>query len=230
MFYVLYGNDRLKLLKEAENILGKNSEEKPIYFDENLQDASELLSLATTDNLFSEKTAVKCDGVLEREEVAEAILKNLEDFSKSPNIFVFLESSIDVETLKILKKYSDKIENYKLAEKKWGEFNIFQLSDALGMRDKKTLWVLYTKAINAGKTGEEIAGTLFWQLKSMILVSRGEGKSLNPFVANKAKSFLKNYKQEELEKFSLQLIRDYHEAHRGRFELETALERFVLSV
>ena len=199
-----------------------------LSFDENTEDSTELLSLATTNDLFATKVAVKCDEVLQSY-FANEILKYAESFQLSPHTFVFIENSINAEVLKKLKKHAEKIEQYKLLQKK-EVFNIFQLSDALGLRDKKTLWVQFSKAIDAGKSGEEIAGTLFWQLKTMALLAKGESKSLNPYVASKAKQFLKNYQEEEIEKMSYDLILRYHEAHRGRYDLETALERFVLAI
>ncbi len=229
MLCVFYGQDRLKAVKAAEAVLEKSDSSKRIVFDENLENSNELLSLATTNDLFAEKLFIKCDGVLESVHRDE-ILKYTKSFQDSPNTFVFIESAIKADTLKILKNYAEKAEEFKLLEKKKEKFNIFQLSDAFGLRDKKTLWVLYTKALDAGKSGEEIVGTIFWQLKSMLLVAKGEGDSLNPFVANKAKQFLKNYKEEEIERMSFELLKKYHESRRGRFELETALERFILSV
>ncbi|MEK7567677.1 MAG: hypothetical protein AAB513_02020 [Patescibacteria group bacterium] len=229
MLYIFYGNDRLRALKATEAVLEKSNSSKRISFDESLENPIELLSLATINDLFAEKTFIKCDGVLESA-YKEEVLKYTESFQESQNTFVFLENAIKADTLKILKKHSEKVEEFKIIDKKKEKFNIFEVSDAFGLRDKKTLWVLYTKALDAGKSGEEIVGTIFWQLKSMLLVSKGDASGLSPFVANKAKQFLKNYKSEEIEKMSFDLLKRYHESRRGRYDLETTLERFILSV
>ena len=118
-------------------------------------------------------------------------------------------------------------------DKKGNEFNIFTLTDAFGRRAKKEAWVLYQQALLAGVSAEEIFFKLFWQAKSMLLASRTQSAieaDMKSFPYSKAKSFLKNFKLGELEKLSENLIVGYHKARRGEGEVETLVEKILLSL
>jgi hypothetical protein len=108
---------------------------------------------------------------------------------------------------------------------------MFAMADALGARDKKTLWILYRQAVEEGKASEEIHGILFWQAKSMVLAARtkfaGEA-GLNPYVYTKSKRYAENFSEPELTALLDRLVSVYHDSHRGMHEFETALERLIL--
>ena len=113
------------------------------------------------------------------------------------------------------------------------EFNIFTLTDALGARDKKQAWILYQKALLAGVSPEEIFFKLFWQVKSMLTVSKVKDireTDMKPFTFNKSKSFLKNFKDGELEKLSESLVTGFILARRGEGEIETLIEKLLLKL
>ena len=107
---------------------------------------------------------------------------------------------------------------------------MFSLTDALGNRDKKKLWTLYQKAIRTNAVPEELHGILFWQVKTMLLVSQKETKDLKPFAVSKAKKFIQNYSEEELQKLARNLVELYHDTRRGFVEFPIALEQFILSI
>ena len=120
-----------------------------------------------------------------------------------------------------------------LLDKKGREFNIFALTDALGARKKKEAWILYQKALSAGLSAEEIFFKIVWQVKSMLIASRTknvEETDMKVFPYNKAKSFLKNFKPGELEKLSESLTVGYHRARGGEGEIETLVEKLLLSL
>ena len=113
------------------------------------------------------------------------------------------------------------------------EFNIFALTDALGARERREAWILYQKALGAGLSAEEIFFKIVWQVKSMLIASRtrnvGE-TDMKAFPYNKAKSFLKNFKPSELEKLSESLAIGYTLVRRGKGEIETLVEKMLLSL
>jgi hypothetical protein len=118
-------------------------------------------------------------------------------------------------------------------DKKGHEFNIFALTDALGARDKKRAWILYQQALGAGISAEEVFFKIVWQVKSMLIALKT--KSINetdmkPFPYSKAKLFLKNFKFEELEKLSEDLVISYHKARQGVGEIETSIEKLLLGL
>jgi len=113
------------------------------------------------------------------------------------------------------------------------EFNVFALADALGSRKRKEAWILYQKALAAGVSAEEIFFKLVWQVKSMLMASRTKDVSetdMKIFPYNKAKSFLKNFQFGELEKLSESLVIGHILARRGQGEIETLIEKTLLSL
>jgi len=124
-------------------------------------------------------------------------------------------------------------EEKPLFDKKGREFNIFALTDALGERKKKEAWILYQKALGAGLSVEEIFFKIVWQVKSMLIASKTKSVAetdMKPFPYSKAKSFLKNFKPGELEKLSENLVIGYHQARRGKEEIETLVEKILLKL
>lgn len=114
-----------------------------------------------------------------------------------------------------------------------GGFNIFPLTDAIGERDKRKAWVVYEQALNSGMVADEIFWRVMWGVKALLLTyktSSAEESGLNPFVYKKSKSFLKNWKLEELENLSESLVVGYHNARRGVGEMETMIEKIILSL
>jgi hypothetical protein len=117
--------------------------------------------------------------------------------------------------------------------KKWGEFNIFALTDAVGARHKREAWVLYQKALASGMVAEEIFWKIAWIVKSMLLASRTADYSetdMKEFPYKKAKGYAKNFSPAELENLSESLVLGYHKARRGIGEIETLLEKVILTL
>lgn len=113
------------------------------------------------------------------------------------------------------------------------EFNIFAFTDAIGAKKKKDAWVLYQKALASGMVAEEIFWKVVWQIKSLLLAKRTNSSmesGQNAFVYQKAKSFLKNFKDGELENISESLVVGYHNARRGKGEIEALIEKTLLNL
>jgi len=183
--------------------------------------------------LFSSKSIIVLDRVFGNEEGKEVILARLKDIAASENVFVLFEGGLDKKTLTKLEKHAEKSQGFDTKETKTERFNVFSLTDALGKRDRRALWVKYQQAKLSGVSDEEIHGVLFWQIKTMLLAAMSGSASeanLNPFVYKKSRGFLKNYTRPELSAFSASLVRLYHDARRGKHELGVALERFILSL
>lgn len=89
----------------------------------------------------------------------------------------------------------------KLLDKKGKEFDIFKFINAFGRGNKKESWVLYEKAIMAGVPAERIFFTLMWKVRSLGLIELSE-----------------------------RLVVGYHEARRGKGEIETLIEKTILSL
>ncbi len=124
-------------------------------------------------------------------------------------------------------------EEFDIGTKSKSDFNIFSLTDAIGSRNKKDAWVLYQKALASGMVAEEIFWKVMWAIKTMLLAKRtktAEEAEMKTFPYNKAKSNLKNFKEGELEKISENLVIGYHNARRGKGEIEGLIEKVLLSL
>lgn len=238
MLYVLHGSDiekgKDKLRELAQNLQSKKPDASFFRIDDESFDTSQLSELMEGQGLFENKYIVVFDRVFANAEAKEVVLKNLVSIADSQNIFILFEGKLDKKTITRLEKRAEKIQVFEGKEKeKKEDFNIFALTDALGRRDRKNLWVLYRKAKQKGIPDEEIHGILFWQVKSMLLADgakNSDDAGLNPFVYRKSLQFLKNYTEAEVKKLSSSLVSLSHDARRGLHEFDIALERFILGV
>jgi DNA polymerase III delta subunit len=244
MIYFLYSDGGKEggpvALKKASALAADLLKKKPdanlfSLTDENWNDAA-ILEYVGGQGLFANKYIVLVRGILEKKELKEVFLEKIELFAQSPNIFIVSAASIDKASLKKIEKYAEKVQEISSgvadAKKSTAAGNsVFAMADALGARDKKTLWTLYRQAIEEGKVPEEIHGILFWQVKSMVLASRTKSATesgLNPFVHGKATRYAANFTDAELSSLMERLVRVYHDSHRGIHEFETAMERLIL--
>src|SRR3989344_5140897 len=129
----------------------------------------------------------------------EEFVDLLEVFAESPHTFVFREEKLLKAETEALKKAGAKIELEKKAEKKEYRFDNFGVAEALGKKDKKGLWLGLMASWRAGEKAEAVAGLMAWKARQ-----------------------IKNVP------LSRELVRLYHDSHRGAGELELLLERFAL--
>ncbi len=223
--------------KERARLLGielssaKKEKRNVVRFDDTSFNLHEAEKYFGNSDLFSLQYSVVFDRVLSVALAHDFFFGSLPLFVSSENTFLFLEEKLSAEEIRKIEKLGGKVLVEKSKQIKPKEtFNIFSLGDALGEKDKRKLWVLYQKALREGKSPEEISGTLFWMLKSMLLVEKGGGSTLNPFVKSKAARFLKNYSGDSLSKLTFEFVKEYHESRRGGLSLEERIERVILSL
>ena len=102
---------------------------------------------------------------------------------------------------------------------------------AVSSRDKKRAWMLLQHARMCDVGAEEIHGTIFWQVKMMLVckdANSAEQAGVKPFVFGKSKRGANSFTTEELRMLSGNLVHAYHEAHRGGMPLYDALETLIL--
>lgn len=243
MFYFIYGNDREAGRKKAHELVALMHTKRPhaevFRFSSEDFSLSKLGELVGEQGLFDKKHITFVDGVFEDTEIKEGIIEKLDEIKASENAFVFLEGKMTKEGLKKIEKRAEKVFEFtdvKLNKKENGygnDFKVFDMADAFGRRDKKTLWVLFVESRKREIALEEIHGIIFWQVKSMLLAGVTKDATeagLNPFVFSKARGFLKNYTKDELEKISSSLVAMYHESHRGQRDFASAFEQFILEL
>ena len=251
MLYVFHGTDIKQSREKAHKLIDSLRAKKPDAAFEEVN--SENWNQAIIENhlggqgLFSNKYIIFLDRVTENEEAKDQIADFLEAMNESPNIFIALEGKLNAELKKAFDKSAEKAvvsETTPIGGRFPGgagnsnatgkqDFNVFALADAVGSRDSIKAWTVYRQAVDRGLESESILGTLFWQVKSMILAadSKTAGEAgLSPFVFSKAKRYAGNYSQTELGRLSGDVITLYHDGHRGIKDLELATERLMLGL
>ncbi len=133
-------------------------------------------------------------------ERSEEFVDLLEVFAESPHTFVLVEEKLLKLQRDAATKVGAKIEEEKKEKKEW-KFDQFGVAQALGTKDKKKLWLALMASFAAGEKGEAVAGLMAWKARAM--------RDVN---------------------LSRELVRLYHDSHRGLGDLELLLERFALKL
>ncbi len=225
MFKILVGDVNL-----AEEIFDITTDTKiTMYADEVV--LPELEEQAGNNGLFPETKLFVLHGFLENKD-SEAWLWNQLDAGLFGNHhLVLVEQKLLAGPKKKLAKHQPIIKEKKRATAGRDD-SVFAITNALLVRDRKTAWVEYRKAIMAGKAPEEIMGLLWWQAKTMWMVAKlGEKSGVKPFVLNKSKQAVQKYGGEAgVKKLAKKIVATYHDARLGGIPLEEGCERLLLSI
>lgn len=235
MLSVFYGTDWKQVNEAATKRLAAFAMEHPgaetfALSADNFSEGS-VEQYGSSSGLFTSAQAVVISHMLGNEDYGETLTDQLESLAASDNLFIFKEGELSAKLAKLVAKHAQESQEFvgrQTVQKP--AFQIFDLANALGMRDKKNLWLGYQRALRQGIAPEEISNILMWQVKTLLLVSSGATEGIKPFVLGKAKGFLKNYSRKELEDLSLAFISLYHDARRGEVEFEIGLEKLILTI
>ena len=237
MLFLIYGNDFEKARAKARELIADLLKKRPgaevFRLEDEMVNASKLDELSGSQGLFQRKYIVFADNVFRSEEAKEIVLGKLKSLAESENIFIFLEDELGRGDLKELEKFAEKVQRFSGVAKKEKPFNVFSLTEMLGRRDKRGLWVLYQKALAQGLAPEGIHGVLFWQIKAMlaaVLVKSAAEAGFKPFVFQKLRAFAKNYSVPELKNLSAKMVAVYHNSRRTGPSLDIALEKLILEI
>jgi DNA polymerase III delta subunit len=235
MLYIFYGNEK-KSVDKAIALVNSLKVKKPdasyVEFDGDSWKKEIVDEHAGGQGLFSNKYIIFLNRVAKNKESEEELAKTLQLMKESDNIFILSLGEVGTSLSKALEKFADKLVKTEIeAVVRKTEFNIFSLADAVGGREKLRSWSIYRQAIINGLEPESIVGTIFWQIKSIILSKDAKSATetgLNPFVFSKSKKYSHLYSDLELKKMLKNLIVVYHNAHRGLVDLEMGVEKMVL--
>lgn len=235
MLYLFHGTDTKKTHDKAfglaQSLLSKKPDASLFTLGKDEWSKERLAELLQSRGLFMGNYIVFIDSrsfVAEDFEIATLFLGEMKE---SPHVFIVLSLKLDKKILGEFEKQAHKVVEHSIVAEE--EKRDFRMTDSLGSRDKKSLWVLYQEALRIGKEPEEIHGLLFWQVKNMLLAlnsKTAEEAGMKPYPFTKAKQSLKYYSPEELHNLSFCLVDAYHTARLGRGDLETALERVILEI
>src|SRR3990167_4220906 len=150
MLYLIHGNDFEKARMKARDLIAALQKKKPgaevFRLEDEMIGVGKLDELSGGQGLFERKYIVFADNVFRSEEAKEIVLGKLKELAESENIFIFLEDELGKPDLKELTKFAEKVQQFSGATNKEKPFNVFSLTEMLGRRDKRGLWVLYQKA------------------------------------------------------------------------------------
>lgn len=218
MIYFYYGTDINKARRKAHELIDSLQKKKPdasfFKIDSESFSAERVSEYIESQGLFSNKYIVFLDRLCEKKEIKESFVDLLKEISESENIFIVLEGKLDKATATKIEKKSEKFLNFTLEEApEKPVYNAFALADAFARRDRKNAWMLYRKSIDAGEAPEALHGMIFWKVKTLILSGYGG-----------------DWRKDELIKVMNELVVLYHDARRGKHELETGIEAWLLSI
>jgi hypothetical protein len=234
MIYFLYGDPNKTFKKSAQTtevLLNKKPDAALFKLNSDNFSIFKLEELIGGQGLFSNKYIVNCSRLLESSEIAEIVFQKIKDIKESENIFIWVEENIKSSELKKIEKYCDKIQSFDIAKKiESKKMNIFDLANAFAMKDKKNAWILYQKALKEFSP-EEIYGTLWWQIKTMLIASKTKTAAeadMKDFPYQKAKTYAKNFTDSELDNLAKKIISLYHKSRLESEDLTINLERLIL--
>lgn len=220
MIYLFHGTDTDKSRVEAQKHVADfcTNDPEAAFFKisaDNWQ-ASMLDEYTKSQGLFSPKFIIYIDRLGEDKAIKEEFTGFVDDMAESENTFVVVEGKLDKATLtKFEKKAKKVLASDRKKEDKEENYNTFAIADALGKRDKKSMWILYREAIDRGESPEALHGILFWKAKTM---------TLSPA------QFSGKWSKEDIDALLDKLIAVSHEARRGKHEMETGLEGVILGL
>ena len=237
MIYLIQGSDEIKTRHKydavIESLLARKKDSVAWKIDSENFDEEKFRELIVAQDLFVSKYVVGCDHLIGNKKSVDFILENLDAIKNSANIFIILEDALDEKTLKQVRKFTEKDLSF---DKKIGEekrFNVFALTDALGERNRKKLWVLYQEALRSDVPAEDIFWRLQWMVKHLLFFKKTKDPSsseLKGFAKSKIQNYSKNFTSLELENLSIRLVELFHSVRRGDGEIEIELEKFVFGI
>lgn len=241
MLYVIHGTDTKKTRKKLSTMLDALQTKRPdatqLKMTPETWNEKELDEMISGIGLFVPKNIIVLDSLISNKESEECVLKRIGDFASSEHICVLIEGKLTKEEIKKLEKKAEKIEEHNVAEsvdsvlKKKKAPETFAFADALLSRNKVRSWTIFQSLVEGSVAAEEIHGVLWWQFKSLFLVSTTKSAKeagLNPYVYQKCQGFMKQWKTEEVNEMMDRLVSMYHKAHRGQTDFMVELEMMCL--
>lgn len=238
MILFLYGEDfkkRQKKLKETTLTLKKKRSNSEVFFiNESDFKIDWLEELIYSKGLFDEKHIVILSNIFKNKDAESFVIKNLKKISESSHIFILTEEFLKKDLVKKISKQCYSIEEFPLNKKETEEsFNVFSFTDAVGKRDAWQAWRLLNIGLLKNEKVESFYRLTFWMIKGMSAAKKfdlAKDANMKPFPFNKAKTYSRNYSNQELENISTQLIKASLKNRRGESSLLCSLEKIIIDL
>lgn len=212
MIYLFTGDDARTKRTTYEKFL-KSIKTELLFVNRNNFNKLQIESLYSGAGLFTPKSTVVFEGILEYEDSRDFILGKLPLMAESSSDFIFLESKLTKPILDAYKKARAEVNVFELPKEKKEKFDNFLVANAFGAKDKLNMWVYFRQAMDVGVGMEEIIGVLFWKIKDMIL-----------------KRDFRKFPEPELKNSAARLSYLLPQARTRGEDAEAAFEKFLLEV
>jgi DNA polymerase III delta subunit len=234
MLELYFGSDTIAVRQKALAAITRvaASGSRVERFEKEAWSVGVLAEMIGAASLFGETTVYLIDTPSEDIEFYKMLVKALPELAHCANTIVVIEQTLLAPEKKKWAVHAQKMEECTTAATP-ARFDVFAMAEALSTKDKKSLWLLLTKARHIGLSAEEIIGTLWWQLKTLRtadMTATAEEAGMKSYPYDKAKRALRNFKSGELETISRNLLTVYHDGHGGVKDIEVGLEEWVLSI
>ncbi|MBP9748133.1 MAG: hypothetical protein KBD17_00690 [Candidatus Pacebacteria bacterium] len=214
MIYLFTGDDAKTKRSAYEKFLKSLPNKADLLFiNRNNFNKLQVESLYSGAGLFTPKSTVVFEGILEYEDNRDFILDKLSLMGNSGSEFIFLEGKLTKLILDVFKKGRAELNIFELPKEKKEKFDNFLVANAFGAKDKLNMWVYFRQAMDRGVGMEEIIGVLFWKIKDMIL-----------------KRDFRKFSEPELKNSAARLSYLLPEARTKGEDAEAAFEQFLLEV
>ncbi len=207
MLYLYSGSDTERARTRLNIVIDDAQGHADVFRITDAHSIDDLEAALRGGGMFGGPRVVVLDGTLTHEHMREIIIARLPQLKSSSDTFYIYEGVLDAPTRKQVEKYAEKSEKFDAAKSTARE-TIFNLLRPLQEGKKKDLWVAYQKELTAGKAPEAIHGILFYAAKDALLRKPADARA---------------------QKLVARLAELPHESRREGYELEYALEHFVLS-
>ncbi len=230
MLHILSSKNSGALKKKFEEITNSASIVRMDVFS---FDAESITHRLESTSLFGETNEVFVFNELSEDEaVFQKFLELSSSMVNSQKIFVLEESSLSKKILDDLKKSGASITEAKDTGADSFIRSNFALADAFGEKSAKSAWVEFQRSLAEGQEEEMVFGSVVGKVRDMLYTTKlkkPEG-AMHPFVYNKSKSHIKNWKIEELERVYDRLLDLHYKSRKGEEGIVGGLEKIILSI
>jgi DNA polymerase III delta subunit len=244
MLYIYYGtiNNALEKSGDMVRALQKKSADAYVlrFSEENIHTLSDMLR---EQGLFKQQYIISIPATAS-DAVREEVIARAGELAAAPHVVVVTLGVLSVkeeEALKMvatkMQKCEEELGHKKSAAKKSAnnvrERSPFALADALYAKDKKKLFLELAHARAFGARGEEVAGQLFWAIKSIVIASStatAVEAGMKPYPYDKARRALQVWTPEKARACMVSVALAQSSAYEDGVSVMNALELLVLEL
>jgi hypothetical protein len=130
--------------------------------------------------------------------------------------------------------FQEKEEESKKAEAFGYTYKPFALQDAVGEKSAKKAWIEYMKLRTGGILAEDLIFKITSKARDMLAIIKGATKEdlgiAKDYPYDKSKRDAKNWQEKSLVEFYTKLVETYHYSRTRGDDLDTNLEKLLLSI